>query len=164
MGLIIDQTPEKTVFTVFWKITVAPFPKETGPKLLEAFFEWDQPKIFSWNCKEDMSLQMWMDQTNIIFTVLWDITVAPFLNETGPNSCKRLLSFSKWDQSHFFIFIYLKDTAWIGHRSEKTIYTVLWDITVAQFLKESGQDLWASESFFYALLNETGQKYFLQTM
>ena len=44
---------------------------------------------------------------------------------------------------------------------KKTIYTVLLDITVAQFLKESGQDLWASESFFYALLNETGQKYFL---
>ena len=41
---------------------------------------------------------------------------------------------------------------------------VLWEITVAPFVNETGQNSWDSERFFYAFLNETDQKYFLPTV
>ena len=56
----------------------------------------------------------------------------------------------KWDQPQISIFICLKDIAWqsgMGQTTLKSIFTVLWEITVVSFLKEIEQNLWASKSF-----------------
>ena len=106
----------------------------------------------------------------MMFTVFCEITVAPFLHETRPNSWisqKQSLWSFKWDQPRFSISINLKDTAWqsgIGQTQEKMIFSVLCKITVGPFLKTTKQNSWASESFFYALLSGSGQEYFLPTV
>ena len=57
-------------------------------KLILCSFDWDWPKIFSPRRVKDMNLKKCKDQTseNIIFTLLRDTTVAPFLNENAQNS------------------------------------------------------------------------------
>ena len=65
--------------------------------------------------------------------------------------------------SYVFLYLITARLSGIGQRPEKND-AVLWEITVAPFLKETGPNSWASESFFYALLNETGQKHFLLTV
>ena len=69
--------------------------------------------MFFPNHTKDMSHKSWIDQTpeNIIFTVLWDTTVAPFLNENAQNlwSFESFLSaFSKCDQLRLSIYLSAK--------------------------------------------------------
>ena len=160
-------------------IIVAPFLDESGlnswasAKILSALSnEIDQNYFLPTVWKLWASKVGWFKYLKkMIFTVLWEITVALFLDETGPNLWISENSFKcpfKWDQPRVSISISLKDIAQrneIGQTPEKnTIFTVLWEITVAPFLKETGQNSWDSERFFYAFLNETGQKYFLPTV
>ena len=114
------------------------------------------------------SLKCWL---NVVFDEL-DLAIEYHLCRTNStwtwkDSIYRYRTYTLYPSIRFSKSIHLKEIAWqsgIGQKPKQQIFTVLWEIIVAPFLKETGQNSWASERFFNALLNETSGKYFLPTM
>ena len=119
-----------------------------------AFFEWVRPKMFSKRYfVKDMSFQSWMVKTlkspTTTTTVIWHFsTKIPIHFWFFGYYHWVATQLDKKNEISFLISISLEDKARqsrIGQTPEKVIYPVLSDITVAPFLKETGQNSWDSE-------------------
>ena len=101
-----------------------------------------------------------------IYCTLWDHCTAIF----DPNELKFMRfwksfeSSFRWDQPNLYALKYLKfinNQSWMVLSPKKSIFTVLWEITVLPFLNEMSWNPWDSERVLKDLSDEINHIFFL---
>ena len=91
--------PNELKFMRFWKS-------------FESSFRWDQPNLYALKYSKFINSQSWMvlSPKKSIFTVLWEITVLPFLNEMSwnPWDSERVLKDLSDEINHIFFLLSIK--------------------------------------------------------